>query len=60
VQVTLGVTDFTFTELVSGNVNSGDDLVIGQSTNKSSASQSPARSPVGGPANATSGVPRRF
>jgi HlyD family secretion protein len=59
-QVTLGVTDFTFTELVSGNVNPGDDLVIGQSTNKSSASQTQVRSPVGGPAGATAGVPRRF
>ncbi len=58
VQVTLGVTDFTFTALVSGNLTSGDELVIGQSANKSSDSQS--RSPVGGPAGATSGVPRRF
>jgi HlyD family secretion protein len=60
VQVSLGVTDFTFTALLSGNVNPGDDLVIGQSTNKSSASQTQSRSPVGGPAGATSGVPRRF
>ncbi|HXP82145.1 MAG TPA: efflux RND transporter periplasmic adaptor subunit [Verrucomicrobiae bacterium] len=60
VQVSLGVTDFTFTALLSGNVNPGDDLVIGQSANKSSASQTQARSPVGGPAGATSGVPRRF
>jgi hypothetical protein len=58
VQVTLGVTDFTFTALISGNVNPGDDLVIGQSTNKSSATQ--ARSPLGGPAGATAGAPRRF
>ena len=59
VQVSLGVTDFTFTELVSGTVNTGDDLVIGQSSNKSSTAQ--ARSPVGGPVGgATAGVPRRF
>ena len=58
VQVSLGVTDFTFTALLSGNVNAGDDLVIGQSANKSSSAQS--RSPVGGPAGATPGVPRRF
>jgi HlyD family secretion protein len=58
VQVTLGVTDFTFTALVSGNVNQGDDLVIGQSSNKTSTAQT--RSPVGGPAGATAGVPRRF
>jgi hypothetical protein len=58
VQVSRGVTDFTFTELVSGTVNPGDDLVIGQSSNKSSTAQ--VRSPVGGPAGATQGVPRRF
>jgi HlyD family secretion protein len=57
-QVSLGVTDFTFTELVSGTANPGDDLVIGQSSNKSSTAQ--VRSPVGGPAGATQGVPRRF
>jgi HlyD family secretion protein len=59
VQVTLGVTDLTFTALVSGNVSPGDDLVIGQSTNKSSASQTQTRNPVAGAANAP-GVPRRF
>jgi HlyD family secretion protein len=58
VQVSLGVTDFTFTALISGNLNAGDDLIIGQSTNKSSATQ--ARSPLGGPANANQGGPRRF
>jgi HlyD family secretion protein len=58
VQVSLGVTDFTFTALISGSVNPGDDLVIGQSANKSSSAQT--RSPVGGPAGATAGVPRRF
>jgi HlyD family secretion protein len=58
VQVSLGVTDFTFTALISGSLNSGDDLVIGQSSNKSSATQ--VRSPVGGPAGGNQGVPRRF
>jgi len=58
VQVTLGVTDFTFTELVNGNLKPGDDLIIGQSSNKATASQT--RSPVGGPAGGASGVPRRF
>jgi HlyD family secretion protein len=58
VQVTLGVTDFTFTELVSGNISPGDELVIGQSSNKNSASQANGRGPVGGPA--APGVPRRF
>jgi multidrug resistance efflux pump len=59
VQVTLGVTDFTFTALVGGTLNPGDDLVIGQSTNKSSASQTQARNPVTG-AGGPPGVPRRF
>jgi HlyD family secretion protein len=61
VQVSLGVTDFTFTALVSGNLSPGDDLIIGQSANKSSATQAQARNPVtgGGPGNAP-GVPRRF
>jgi HlyD family secretion protein len=59
VQVTLGVTDFTFTALVGGNMNPGDDLVIGQSTNKSSASQAQVRNPVTG-AGGPPGVPRRF
>ena len=59
VQVTLGVTDFTFTALVSGNLNPGDDLVIGQSTNKSSTTQAQVRNPVTG-AGGGQGVPRRF
>jgi HlyD family secretion protein len=60
VQVTLGVTDFTFTALVTGNLNPGDDLVIGQSASKSTASQAQARNPVTGAGGATAGVPRRF
>jgi HlyD family secretion protein len=60
VQVTLGVTDFTFTALVTGSLNPGDDLVIGQSTNKSSASQAQTRNPVTGAAGGAPGVPRRF
>jgi len=59
VQVTLGVTDFTFTALISGNLSAGDDLVIGQSANKSSATQAATRNPVTGGGN-TPGVPRRF
>ena len=58
VQVALGVTDFTFTELVSGNITPGDELVIGQSSNKNSSSQTNGRGPVGGPA--APAVPRRF
>jgi hypothetical protein len=61
VQVTLGVTDFTFTELVSGKINQGDDLIIGQSTNKTTTAQAQTRNPVGGPAGGNAGgVPRRF
>jgi HlyD family secretion protein len=56
VQVVLGVTDFTFTALISGKLSPGDELVIGQSSSKTSATQTQARSPVGG----TPGVPRRF
>ncbi len=55
VQVGLGVTDFTFTEMTKGNLKQGDELVIGQTTTKSSSAQPAARSPIGGP-----GVPRRF
>jgi len=58
VQVGLGVTDFTFTAMIKGSLSPSDDLVIGQSASKTSAAK-PA-SPVGGPANATAGVPRRF
>src|SRR6266404_2477033 len=57
IQVGVGVTDFTFTAMMSGKLNPGDDLVIGQSTNKAAAAQS--RSPVGGPGGGP-GVPRRF
>jgi HlyD family secretion protein len=61
VQVTLGVTDFTFTELMSGKINQGDDLIIGQSANKATTAQAQTRNPVGGPAGGNAGgVPRRF
>jgi hypothetical protein len=49
VQVGLGVTDFTFTELASGDLKPGDELVIGQSTSKSTTAQTQTRSPVGPP-----------
>ena len=58
VQVGLGVTDFTFTAMTKGNLQRGDDLVIGQTTAKSSTAQSTSSSPIGTPA--TPGVPRRF
>ena len=58
VQVGLGVTDFTFTAMTKGSLKPSDQLVIGQSVNKATTAQN--NSPVGGPANATRGVPRRF
>jgi HlyD family secretion protein len=58
VQVSLGVTDFTFTEQVSGNLAAGDDLVIGQSVSK--ASTAATRNPVSGAGGGAPGVPRRF
>ena len=54
VQVRIGVTDFTFTEMRSGKLNPGDDLIIGQSTNKTTA-QSQAHSPIGGPTSSPGG-----
>jgi HlyD family secretion protein len=57
IQVGLGVTDFTFTAMMSGKLNPGDNLVIGQSTSKTTA-QAQTRSPVGGQGGP--GVPRRF
>jgi HlyD family secretion protein len=57
VQVGLGVTDFTFTAMTKGSLKPSDELVIGQSVTKATTAQN---SPVGGPANATRGVPRRF
>ena len=64
IQVGLGVTDFTFTAMTNGKLNPGDDLVIGQSTTKNAAAQTPARSPVGGAGGpggpGGAGAPRRF
>jgi HlyD family secretion protein len=59
IQVGLGVTDFTFTAMTSGKLNPGDDLVIGQSTNKTATAQTQNRSPVGGPGGPVGGQ-RRF
>src|SRR6266851_4472520 len=58
IQVGLGVTDFTFTAMTGGKLNPGDELVIGQSTNKTTA-QAQTRSPVGGQGGPVGG-PRRF
>jgi HlyD family secretion protein len=59
IQVGLGVTDFTFTAMTSGKLNPGDELVIGQSTNKTTTAQTQTRSPVGGQGGPVGG-PRRF
>jgi HlyD family secretion protein len=59
IQVGLGVTDFTFTAMTSGKLNPGDELVIGQSTNKTASAQAQTRSPVGGQGGPVGG-PRRF
>ena len=54
VQVRLGVTDFTFTAMLSGSLKPGDDLVIGQSTGRTTAQASSRASPLGGPGRRTS------
>jgi len=56
VQVRLGVTDFTFTAMLSGSLKPGDDLVIGQAT--ATATKSTAPSPLGG--GGPPGAQRRF
>jgi hypothetical protein len=64
IQVGIGVTDFTFTAMANGGtLKPGDDLVIGQSTGKTTTAQ--ARSPLaggpgGGPGGGPPGVVRRF
>ena len=59
IQVGLGVTDFTFTAMMSGNLKPGEDLVIGQSS-KTTTAQNQARSPLGGPGGGPPGAIRRF
>ncbi len=49
IQMGLGVTDFTFTELASGDLKPGDELVIGQSTSKTATAQTQTRNPIGPP-----------
>lgn len=57
VQVRLGVTDFTFTAMVRGDLKPGDELIIGQAT--ATTAQTQARSPLGAPGGAA-GAQRRF
>jgi hypothetical protein len=58
VQVRLGVTDFTFTAMLSGTLKPGDDLVIGQATG--TATKTATASPLGSGAGGPPGVQRRF
>jgi HlyD family secretion protein len=58
VQVRLGVTDFTFTAMLSGNLKPGDELVIGQAS--ATAAKATAPSPLGGAPGGAAGAQRRF
>jgi HlyD family secretion protein len=59
VQVGVGVTDFTFTAMTKGSLQPSDDLVIGQSVNKTALAK--IANPVAGPAGpAAAGAQRRF
>ena len=62
IQVGIGVTDFTFTAMLSGKLSPGDELVIGQSSGKTTTAQ--ARNPLtGGPTGGPggpAGAQRRF
>jgi HlyD family secretion protein len=62
VQVNIGVTDFTYTAMVNGNLKPGDDLVIGQVASKRTTAQNQAGSPLGGGPRGPGGGPgaRRF
>jgi len=58
-RVKLGVTDFTFTQMVEGTLKPGEELVIGQSSKNTNSQQQPGgtRPPgLGGP----QGMPRRM
>jgi hypothetical protein len=49
VRVRQGVTDFTFTAMEEGDLQVGDELVIGQTTAAADAAAQPAqRAPLGG------------
>ena len=60
-RVKLGVTDFTFTQMVEGSLKAGEELVIGQSSKNSTAQQQGGSRPpgMGGPAG-PGGMPRRM
>ena len=60
-RVKLGVTDFTFTQMVEGSLQAGEELVIGQSSKNSTAQQQGGSRPpgMGGPSG-PGGMPRRM
>lgn len=59
VQVGTGVTDFTFTAMLSGNLKPGDNLVIGQSTGTTTAKATTPTNPLAG-GGGPPGAVRRF
>jgi HlyD family secretion protein len=59
VQVGTGVTDFTFTAMLSGDLKPGDSLVIGQSTGTTTAKATTTANPLAG-GGGPPGAVRRF
>ncbi len=61
IRVKLGVTDFTFTEMKEGTLEAGTELVIGQSSTRSTTAQQSGATPrPGAPMGGPGGMPRRF
>jgi len=59
IQVGTGVTDFTFTAMLSGDLKPGDNLVIGQSTGTTTAKATTTTNPLAG-GGGPPGTVRRF
>ena len=60
VRVKIGVTDFTFTHMIEGDLKVGDELVIGQSSaNRATTTQQAAPGMQRGPMMGPGGMPRR-
>jgi len=60
VRLKLGVTDFTFTQMVEGTVKPGDELVIGQSSKNNNAQQQQPGGPRPPGISGPGGMPRRM